>query len=271
MLNDITFGQYINRDSFIHKLDPRTKLILTMAFIIALFLINNPLGYIVAIIYTIFFYILGHISVRLALKNLKPLIPILIFTFLINLFLVSGDKVLCSFGFLTITSKGLRYAITMVIRIIILIASSSILTYTTLPITLTDGIENLLTPLKKIKFPAHELSMMMTIALRFIPTLIEETNKIIMAQKSRGADMETKNLIKKAKALTPILVPLFISSFKRAEDLAMAMEARCYNGGKGRTRLKVLSFSFRDLVATIFLILFIAIIIVINIYGVKMI
>lgn len=267
MIKDVTIGQYYNADSFIHKLDPRSKIILTFAYIIALFLIVNPLGYIVAVLITISFYILGRLKFTLALKNIKPLIPILIFTGLLNLFLISSGDLLVSFGVFKITKDGVKFALTMILRLILLISGASVLTYTTLPITLTDAIESLLNPLKRFHFPSHELAMMMTIALRFIPTLIEETQKIIAAQKSRGADFETGSVIKRAKALTPVFVPLFISSFKRAEDLALAMEARCYNGGEGRTRLHELRYSGRDLVAVCYITVFIAAIILINLFA----
>lgn len=266
MLKDITIGQFYPSSSFLHKLDPRTKIILVFVYIIFIFCIQNPAGYILSIIFTTFLYILGKIPLKMIGKSLKPILPILIVTGILNLFFVSQGDPLLHFWIFSITNKGVKLAITMMIRIILLIAGSCMLTYTTLPMALTDGIERLLSPLKKVHFPAHELAMVMTIALRFIPTLIEETEKIIAAQKSRGANLESGGLIKRAKSLTPIFVPLFISSFRRAEDLAMAMEARCYHGGEGRTKLKQLTFSYRDTVATIVVLIFVGSIICLNIF-----
>ena len=265
MLKDITIGQYFPGNSVVHRADPRTKIILTFVFIVLLFLIDNPIGYVLAVGFTLFLYGIARIPVKMILKSLKPIIPILIFTAILNMFFVSGDP-LVKFWIFSISGKGIKTAITMAIRILCLIAGSSILTYTTLPISLTDGIEHLLRPLKKLHFPVHELAMMMTIALRFIPTLIEETDKIMCAQKARGADMESGNLLQRAKALIPILIPLFISAFRRAEELAMAMEARCYHGGEGRTRLKQLKYSKVDFGCYIIMVLLIAAIICLNLF-----
>lgn len=265
MLKDITIGQYFPGNSVVHRADPRTKIILTFAYIVFLFLISNPLGYVLGIGFTFFLYQLSRIPVKMILKSIKPIVPIILFTAILNLFFISGD-IIWRWGFLSISKQGIQLAISMAIRIFCLIAGSSILTYTTLPISLTDGIEHLLRPLRKIHFPVHELAMMMTIALRFIPTLIEETDKIMSAQKARGADLETGNIMQRAKALIPILVPLFISAFRRAEELAMAMEARCYRGGAGRTRMKELKYSKIDLGAYLLFAALLAAILCVNFF-----
>ncbi len=266
MISDITIGQYFPGKSVVHKLDPRVKIILTAVFIVMLFTAGTFYGLGVGLLFTLVTFLLSRIPLKLMGKCLKPILPIIIFTAIINVvFITSGDKVYFEWKFLKITNEGVHTAIFMAVRIICLIAGSSLLTYTTSPIALTDAIERLLSPLKKIKVPVHELAMMMTIALRFIPTLIEETDKIISAQKARGADMETGSLIKRAKALVPILVPLFVSSFRRAEDLALAMECRCYHGGDGRTRLKQLHMSIRDLFAAVYVCVFFAGVIALNI------
>lgn len=266
MLKDITIGQYYSTESVVHRLDPRAKLLLTIAYIVLLFCIKSTYAYIVPILIVLLVYVLAKIPFRMLIKSMKPIIPILIFTSIVNMFFVSG-QILVQIAFLNITAEGLLLAATMSIRIICLIAGASLLTYTTTPITLTDGIEVLLSPLKRFRFPAHELAMMMTIALRFIPTLIEETDKIMNAQKARGASMDTGNLMQRAKALIPILIPLFVSAFRRAEELALAMECRCYRGGEGRTRMQKLQFAFRDLGAALFMIVCFAIVITINILG----
>lgn len=265
MLKDITIGQYFPGNSPIHKLDPRTKILLTLVYIVLLFVVSNPYGYALAIAFTLLLYVVARIPIKMILKSLKPIIPIIIFTSILNMFFVSGEAVL-KLGFLSITKEGLKLALVMAVRILCLIAGTSILTYTTLPISLTDGIEHLLKPLNKVHFPVHELAMMMTIALRFIPTLIEETDKIMAAQKARGADMETGSILQRAKALIPILIPLFISAFRRAEELAMAMEARCYRGGEGRTRLKQLKFHAVDAGGWTVMLLLLAAIIVLNLF-----
>ncbi len=245
MLRDITIGQYFPGESRIHRLDPRTKILMTVLFIVALFLPKNPAGLAAGLLFALAGYLLSGVPVRFAIKSLKPVVPIIIFTAVLNVLFTSGDPIL-EWGFLTVTRQGLVMAGMMIVRILCLIAGSSLLTYTTSPIALTDAIENLLGPLKVLRFPVHELAMMMTIALRFIPTLIEETDKIMSAQKARGADLDTGSLIQRAKALIPVLVPLFVSSFRRADELALAMECRCYHGGEGRTRMKQLHYAARD-------------------------
>ena len=247
MLRDITIGQHFPGDSLVHRFDPRLKLVLTIAYIVLLFAASNPLGLTLSILFLAVMYKVAKIPGKMILKSLKPILPIVIFTAVLNLFFVSGEgEPLVHIWFLTIYAEGVRYAVLMAVRVMALIAGTSLLTYTTSPIVLTDAIEQLLKPLGKLHFPVHELAMMMSIALRFIPTLIEETDKIISAQKARGADFETGNLFHRAKALVPILVPLFISAFRRADELAMAMECRCYRGGDGRTRLKVLRCEKQD-------------------------
>lgn len=248
MLKDITIGQYFPGKSVLHRLDPRMKILLTVGYIIMLFSVSNPLGLCVGILFLVFAYAISGIPPRMITKSLKPVIPIIIFTTVLNMFFVKGDP-LFDWWIFHISRQGLLTAVVMTIRIICLIAGTSLLTYTTSPITLTDGLERLMKPLKKVHFPVHELSMMMTIALRFIPTLIEETDKIMNAQKARGADLESGGIMQRAKALVPILIPLFVSAFRRADELALAMESRCYHGGKNRTRMKVMHMSFRDFVA----------------------
>lgn len=248
MIKDITIGQYLPGDSFIHKLDPRIKIILSFVFIVAVFLVNNFVGYCLIAVFTFSTIIISKVPFKYIFKGIKPIIWIIVFTAVLNIWLTPGNTIY-KLGPVEITDKGLNLAIFMVFRLIFLIIGTSLLTLTTTPISLTDGIERLLNPFKKIGLPAHELAMMMTIALRFIPTLLDETDKIMKAQKARGADFESGNILKRAKNLVPLLVPLFISSFRRADDLAMAMEARCYRGGEGRTRLKQLKVEGRDYVA----------------------
>ncbi len=264
MLKDITIGQYFPADSIIHRLDPRFKIIITAIFITMLFSADNFWGLLVGIIFLLASFLMSKIPMKLMLKSLKPIIPIIIFTTALNLFFLDGVTFF-KFGFIKITYEGLETSAFMIIRIIALIMGSSLLTYTTSPITLTDAIERLLSPLKKIKLPVHELAMMMTIALRFIPTLVEETDKIMSAQKARGADMESGGIMQRAKALTPILIPLFVSAFRRAEELALAMECRCYHGGDGRTRLKKLCSTPADYNSLAISILFLAAVILLNI------
>ncbi|NLH58324.1 MAG: energy-coupling factor transporter transmembrane protein EcfT, partial [Clostridiales bacterium] len=240
MLKDITLGQYYPEDSPIHKLDPRTKLVITFIYIVIIFFVRYYIGYLFILSFLLLTIFLSRIPLRYVLKGLRPLLFIIIITFVLNLFFNTGGTVLFRVWKITVTREGLRQAIFMALRLIFLVSGSSILTLTTSPIALTDGLELLLRPLRVIRFPAHELAMMMTIALRFIPTLLEETDKIMKAQKARGADFESGNLLQRAKALVPLLVPLFISAFRRADELAMAMEARCYRGGDGRTRMKIL-------------------------------
>ena len=246
MLKDITLGQYFPGNSVIHRLDPRAKLIVLVAYIVALFLAVSWVSYALMVVFLLACIRISTIPAKSFIRGMKPLMMILVFTGVLNLFFTTGGEVLVDFWFITITSGGLQRAVFMVIRILLLICGTFLLTYTTSPISLTDGLEALMNPLKKIKVPVHELSMMMCIALRFIPTLIEETDKIMSAQKARGADFESGTLMEKAKALIPILVPLFISAFRRADELATAMECRCYQGGEGRTKMKLLRYTLWD-------------------------
>ena len=247
MLRDITIGQHFPGDSLVHRFDPRMKLVLTIAYIVLLFAASNPLGLTLSILFLAVMYKVAKIPGKMILKSLKPILPIVIFTAVLNLFFVSGEgEPLVHIWFLTIYAEGVRYAVLMAVRVMALIAGTSLLTYTTSPIVLTDAIEQLLKPLGKLHFPVHELAMMMSIALRFIPTLIEETDKIMNAQKARGAQLDTGKMTDRVKALVPVLIPLFISAFRRADELAMAMECRCYRGGDGRTRLKVLRCEKQD-------------------------
>lgn len=248
MLKDITIGQYISGHSFLHKMDPRGKIIAVMLYMIALFVINNSMGYWPMIAVSVFIVLISQVPIKFFLKGLKPMVFIVVLTVVLQMFMTPGE-VLWQWGFLRLTREGIRQAIFMGTRLVLLVGITSVLTLTTTPIALTDGIEQLLKPLSKIGVPAHELAMMMTIALRFIPTLIEETDKIMKAQAARGADFESGNLLQRAKALIPLLVPLFLSAFKRADELAMAMEARCYRGGENRTRMKQLRYTYRDAVA----------------------
>ena len=247
MLRDITIGQHFPGNSLVHRFDPRLKLVLTVAYIVLLFAASNPLGLTLSILFLGVMYKVAKIPVKMIGKSLKPILPIVLFTAVLNLFFVSGEgDPLVHFWFLTIYAEGVRYAVLMAVRVMALIAGTSLLTYTTSPIVLTDAIEQLLKPLGKLHFPVHELAMMMSIALRFIPTLIEETDKIMNAQKARGAQLDTGKMTDRVKALVPVLIPLFISAFRRAAELAMAMECRCYRGGTGRTRLKVLRCEKQD-------------------------
>ena len=247
MLRDITIGQHFPGNSLVHRFDPRLKLVLTIAYIVLLFAASNPLGLALSILFLGVMYKVAKIPVKMIGKSLKPILPIVLFTAVLNLFFVSGEgDPLVHIWFLTIYAEGVRYAVLMAVRVMALIAGTSLLTYTTSPIVLTDAIEQLLKPLGRLHFPVHELAMMMTIALRFIPTLIEETEKIMNAQKARGAMLDSGTFTQRIKALVPILIPLFISAFRRADELAMAMECRCYHGGEGRTRLKQLKFTAED-------------------------
>ena len=249
MLKDITLGQYFPGDTIVHRLDPRTKLILTIVYIAVTLIANTLLGYVLAFLWLAMTMALSRIRPRAVLKGLKPLIFIIVFTAVLNLFFTSGEDYLVHWKFIKITKTGLIHAIAMVVRVILLVSGTFLLTYTTSPLAITDGLERLLSPLKKLKVPVYELTLMMSIALRFIPTLIEETDRIMSAQKARGADLETGTLPERAKALLPILIPLFISAFRRAEELATAMECRCYNGGQGRTTMKTLKLHGRDAAA----------------------
>ncbi len=247
MLRDITIGQHIPGNSPVHRFDPRLKLVLTIAFIVLLFAASNPLGLGLSLVFLTAMYTVAHIPVKMILKSLRPILPIVLFTAVLNLFFVAGDgEPLLEIWFFTIYAEGVRYAVLMAVRVVALIAGTSLLTYTTSPIVLTDAIEQLLKPFGKLHLPVHELAMMMSIALRFIPTLIEETDKIMNAQKARGAQLDTGNMMQRVKSLVPVLVPLFISAFRRADELAMAMECRCYHGGDGRTRLNVLHCTKQD-------------------------
>ena len=246
MLKDITIGQYFPGTSPIHRMDPRGKIIFMAIYIVELFLAGNLQAMAVSAVFILCCYKISGIPIRMMLKSIKPVLMLIVFTGVLNMLFVDGN-VLFQFGFIRITDQGVFYAIVMAVRIICLIAGTTLLTYTTSPIVLTDGLERLMEPLNKLHVPVHEISMMMTIALRFIPTLIEETDKIMSAQKARGADFESGNIFQRAKALVPILVPLFISAFRRADELATAMECRCYHGGEGRTALHVLRFRPADL------------------------
>ena len=244
-LKDITLGQYFPGNSLLYRFDPRSKILFTVLFIAAIFLCKGLVSYGITLLILLMMIGISKVQPRVFLKGMKPVVFIVVCTAILNLFYTSGT-VLWSLGILKITEEGIWKAGFMVLRILMLIACPLLLTYTTSPILLTDGLEKLLRPLKKLNFPVHELSMMMSIALRFIPTLIQETDKIISAQKARGADFDSGNLIQKAKALIPILIPLFISSFRRAEELAIAMECRCYHGDEGRTSLRQLRYAGRD-------------------------
>lgn len=271
MIKDITIGQYIPGDSFVHKLDPRVKIILSLLFIINLFIINNFSGYVFVVVFIIVTILISGLHFRYIYKGLKPIFILLIITALLNVLMTREGMLIFHWKFIKIYDEGLRTAVFMTLRLIFLIIGTSILTLTTSPIELTDGIEKLLNPFKKVGVPAHELAMMMTIALRFIPTLIDETDKIMKAQMARGADFDGRNIFAKAKSLIPLLVPLFISSFRRADELAMAMEARCYRGGEGRTRMKILKFTSNDFIACLSFILYSVVTIITRILGDKII
>ena len=249
MIRDITIGQYYPANSVIHQLDARVKIIVTFLFIVSLFVVNTLMGYVLVTVLLGAVIKISQVPLKFMLRGLKSIMIIIIFTAIINLFLTQGEQIIWQFGFLKLTKEGIYMAIKMCVRLVLLIVGSSLLTLTTTPIQLTDGIEYILKPLKKIGVPAHEIAMMMTIALRFIPTLLDETDKIIKAQQARGADFDTGNLLQKAKSMIPILVPLFISAFRRAEELAMAMEARCYHGDENRTRMNVMQLQKRDYTA----------------------
>ncbi len=266
MLKDITFGQYFPGDSVIHRLDPRMKLILIVAYIVMLFVADGLFSLLIGAAMLAAVYSMSKLPWKLVIRCIKPIMPIIIFTAVLNIFFVEGEP-LFRWWIISVSKKGVLTAVLMCIRIICLIAGSSLLTYTTTPIALTDGLERLMKSLQKIGIPVHDLSMMMTIALRFIPTLIDETQKIMAAQKARGADLESGNVIEKAKALIPILIPLFVSAFRRADELALAMECRCYHGGEGRTRMKQLKLTSLDWAAAGFITLGFAAIILMNKFG----
>ena len=249
MLKDITLGQYFPGNTVAHRLDPRTKILLVTLYIIALFSAKGLLGYMVMAATLAVCVKISKVGFKSLVRGLKPLVVIIAFTGILNIFFTPAETYLLEWGILRISEKGIQNALFMVVRIMLLVMGTFLMTYTTSPIRLTDGLESLLGPLKRLRVPVHELAMMMAIALRFIPTLIEETDKIMSAQKARGADFESGNIFQKAKALVPILVPLFISAFRRADELATAMECRCYHGGDGRTKLHVLKYQRRDYVA----------------------
>lgn len=267
MLKDITLGQYFPGNSLIHRLDPRTKLIMLVIYIVALFMASGWVSYALMFAFLAVVIKISTIPLKSIVKGMKPLVMILIFTGILNLFFTQEGEILVEFWIITIYTGGVSRALMMVARILMLITCTFLLTYTTSPIALTDGLEALLNPLKKIKVPVHELSMMMCIALRFIPTLIEETDKIMCAQKARGADFENGSLMERAKALVPILVPLFISAFRRADELATAMECRCYQGGEGRTKMKLLRYHREDFISFGLGALIVAAVAVLGVFG----
>ncbi len=265
MLKDITIGQFFPGNSVIHRMDSRFKIMLDILYVVILFVADNFISLAVAGVFILMAYAVSGIKPVMMLKSLKPLMPIILFTAILNLFFVTGEgEPLVNRWIFTIYAEGITTAVFMIVRIVCLIIGMSLLTYTTSPIVLTDAIERLLSPLKKIKLPVHELAMMMTIALRFIPTLIEETDKIMSAQKARGADLDTGGLLKRAKALVPILIPLFVSAFKRANELAMAMECRCYRGGEGRTKLRQLKAKPMDFMIALLMLTLLGFVIVDN-------
>lgn len=266
MLKDITLGQYFPGDTIVHNLDPRTKLIFTFIYIVAIFICKDFVSYALMLVFLTTLIFVSRIGFKAIFRGMKPLLIIIVLSSLINLFYSEGEPI-AQFWIFKISAEGIKRSFFMILRIFMLIAGTFMLTYTTSPMQLTDGLETLLNPLKKIKLPIHELAMMMSIALRFIPTLIEETDKIMSAQKSRGADFDTGNILQKAKAMLPLLIPLFISAFRRADELAIAMESRCYHGGEGRTRMKRLVMHSRDFLALVVCALLLALVIVLRSYG----
>ncbi|WP_019229563.1 energy-coupling factor transporter transmembrane protein EcfT [Sedimentibacter sp. B4] len=265
MFKNLTIGQHYPVESPVHNLDPRVKIIITLAFLVSLFLIDSFSTYLIVVVFLTAAITISKVPVKFVIKGLRPILMIIIITFVINLLMTPG-RIIFQAGFIKITEEGLKQAGFMAIRLTLLIMGTSLLTLTTSPIILTDGIESLLKPFKRFGLPAHELAMMMTIALRFIPTLMEETEKIMKAQKSRGADFESGNIMSRAKNLVPLLVPLFISAFRRADELAMAMEARCYRGGENRTRMRQLKISKGDYAATFIFIVYFAVVIALKIW-----
>ncbi len=265
MFKNLTIGQHYPVESPVHNLDPRVKIIITLAFLVSLFLIDSFSTYLIVVVFLTAAITISKVPVKFVIKGLRPILMIIIITFVINLLMTPG-RIIFQAGFIKITEEGLKQAGFMAIRLTLLIMGTSLLTLTTSPIILTDGIESLLKPFKRFGLPAHELAMMMTIALRFIPTLMEETEKIMKAQKSRGADFESGNIMSRAKNLVPLLVPLFISAFRRADELAMAMEARCYRGGENRTRMRQLKISKGDYAASIIFIVYFAAVIALKIW-----
>ncbi len=267
MLKDITLGQYFPGNSVIHRLDPRTKLIVLVAYIVALFMAESWVSYAICLAFLVSCIAISRVPVKSLFKGMKSLVFILMFTAVLNVLFTDGETELAKFWVFTITLEGIIRAFFMISRILMLVSGTFLLTYTTSPIALTDGLESLLSPLKKLHFPVHELAMMMCIALRFIPTLIEETDKIMSAQRARGADFESGNIFARVKALLPILVPLFISAFRRADELATAMECRCYHGGDGRTKMKLLRYKRCDLITFVVVAAFAAAVITVASFG----
>ena len=268
MIKDITIGQYFPGKSPIHRMDSRVKLLLDLVYLVMLFTAQSFTGLLVGLFFMVMCYIIADIKLVMILKSVKPILPLMIFTAILNMLFISGEKPLFQWWIISIYPEGIRMSCFMLLRIVSLIVGMSLLTYTTSPIMLTDAIERLMSPLKKIRFPVHELSMMMTIALRFIPTLVEETDKIMSAQKARGAELDSGGFLKRAKALVPIIIPLFVSAFKRANELATAMECRCYKGGDGRTRMRQLKIASRDIIATLIMLTMFAGIIVLNCFPI---
>ena len=266
MLNDVTFGQYYPSQSFVHRMDPRCKLLALIAFIVVLFVANNFYALAACALILIATLAASRVPLGRVLRSVKGIIFILVFTAVLNVFFHGGETVYWQWWYLKITLEGIIFSVFLIFRLFFLVMASSVLTLTTTPVALTDGIESLLKPLKYIKFPVHELALIMSIALRFIPTLIDETNRIISAQKARGADFESGNIFKRIKAIIPILIPLLISAFRRAEELGDAMDARCYSGSKTRTKYKKLRFGWRDLVAVLLFAALIAGVVLLNIY-----
>lgn len=264
MIRDITIGQYYPANSKLHRLDPRVKIVCTLLYLVSLFLFDNLLGYVIATVFLAAVIKISKVPFKFIVKGLKAVVMLLMITVLFNLFLTRAGNVVVSFWIIKLTDVGIKTAVFMAIRLIYLILGSSLMTFTTTPNALTDGIEKLLWPLQKINVPVHEIAMMMSIALRFIPILLEETDKIMKAQIARGADLESGNIIQKAKAMIPILVPLFVSAFRRANDLAMAMEARCYRGGEGRTKMKPLVYGKNDYIAYAISIVYVIVAVVIG-------
>lgn len=259
MLSDITLGQYFPGNSFIHRLDPRTKILAVVIYIIAIFLAVKPIAYVALVAFAAIVILISKVPWLLIFKSLKPIWIIVVLTMFIHMFTAPGEHIVFSWKFLSVTAEGIDMGVKMAVRLILLLLFSSVLTFTTSPIVLTDGIENLLNPLKKLGVPAHEIAMMMTIALRFIPTLLDETDRIIKAQTARGADFASGNLLQRMKNMLPLLIPLFISAFRRADELAIAMEARCYRGGEGRTRMHELAYTGRDYISFLLVTLLLAV------------
>ncbi|BDH63633.1 energy-coupling factor transporter transmembrane protein EcfT [Lysinibacillus sp. PLM2] len=261
MMEKMIFGRYIPGDSFVHLLDPRSKLIFVFAYIIIVFIANNTVTYVLLLVFTLFVILMSRIRLYFLINGLKPVLILLVFTFLIHIFFTREGNIIFELGFFQVYEEGLRQGIFISIRFVVLVFITSILTLTTSPISITDGLEVLLNPLKKIKLPVHELALMMSIALRFIPTLMDETDKIMKAQMARGSDLSAGPLKDRIKAVVPLLVPLFVSAFKRAEDLATAMEVRGYRGGEGRTRYRKLKWDWRDTVSILILVVLTALLI----------